>query len=152
MDPAGWSHTSKPPDNGFGGGFNATPHSVGYSRAATYGRTYRGPTAAALQDPEAIELGLLLTFHHLDYSAKLRRFGGQTTLLAAFYAAHAAGLRTVRDYEAKWSALAGKVEPATHAAVLERLRRGARDAGNFSATVTSWFANLAGVGPHDQLQ
>ena len=150
MDPSGWRGASHPPNNGFGGGFNASRTGFGFDRnvASPYARTYQDPAyAASLASPETTPQRLLLTFHHLPYEYDLG--GGQGTLLQAFYRQLLSAAAAAAQRVDRWEALAppADVDALRHELVLQQLRQGLDDALNFTDTLVGWFTNVSGQPP-----
>ena len=159
-----WQATRKPPNAGFGGGFNGSATSIGLNRSATYGATYFGAVAARFARPETTPLGLLLTFHHvpLNFSVALPWTASSTAnattlpLIQALYAFNARGLGEVVAFESEWDIVGGARATAADAAavgaarfalVRKRLADAAKDARNFTLTAAEYFEQLTGVQP-----
>jgi alpha-glucuronidase len=150
MDPAGWCGLTKPPNNGFGGGFNATPSSFGFDRALTYGATYADRVySSRLLRPETTPPRLLLTFHHLPYDHKMPN---GRPLIQEFYRAYTAGVETACGFVAEWEAISSHMDPARHELTARQLGMAVADATNFSHTMTEWFAALSGIQPEFIIQ
>ena len=137
-----WQATRKPPNAGFGGGFNGSSDGIGLNRSSTYGATYYGANAAAFARPETTPQGLLLTFHHvpLNFSVTLpwtvagdddggggnaqpnhaaaAATSSSLPLVQALYAFYARGLGEAVAFRAEWDAIAGPHAPAADAAVV----------------------------------
>ena len=145
MDPAGWRGLTCPPDNGFGGGFNATNVSIGNGRALTYGRTYGSPWADVLARPDRTPRNLLLTFHHLEFFSPLPGIG--RSLVQAIYDAQACGLAASRAFVQAWSAAKGHVDAAPFESVLGQLTAGAADAVVFVDAVRQFLVGVSGIEP-----
>ena len=145
-----WRGAGKPPNAGYGGGFNLSvvDRTIGNNRSLAYGATYCGENKAIFADPQRTPESLLLTFHHLPWDYLLPAEHGpsadvkeQRLLLPSILAAYARGVDQTSDYVGTWAALEGLpgVDALRHAAVKERLLVGAADAGNFSASAIRFF-------------
>jgi len=68
-----WQGIGKPPNAGYGGGFNLSraDRKIGNNRSLEYGQTYCGKTKEMFGNVEKTPLRLLLTFHHVPYDYML---------------------------------------------------------------------------------
>ena len=145
MDPVGWHGLTCPPNNGFGGGFNATNVSIGNGRSISYGTTYGKPWADVLASPERTPRNLLLTFHHLAYAAPLPNTG--RPLIQAIYDAQECGLAASRAFSDAWATVKGHVDAAHFESVRAQLAAGEADAVQFADTVRRFLMGLSGIKP-----
>ena len=145
MDPAGWGGLTCPPDNGFGGGFNATNESIGNGRSISYGETYGKPWSDVLASAEQTPRNLLLTFHHLAYAAPLP--STDRPLIQAIYDAQECGLAASRAFSDAWDTVQGHVDDAHFESIRAQLAAGAADAVHFVDTVRRFLAGRSGIKP-----
>ena len=150
-----WQGAGKPPNAGYGGGFNISraKQSIGNNRSRAYGATYCGVNADMFADPHSTPEQLLLTFHHLPFDFALRPVGDgaigrqqrepprQRRLLPSILESYSQGARQAARYVHEWVALEGLpgIDAERHSLVLARLRAGAADASNFSASAIGFF-------------
>jgi alpha-glucuronidase len=107
---------------------HADPNGVGYDRTPRGSNgvgQYRSPLREQWSDPQTTPEGLLLWFHHLPWDFRLK---SGDTLWDGLVRHYTRGAVAARDFERRWAALAGEVDPERHAAVLAKLRQQAIDA------------------------
>jgi alpha-glucuronidase len=155
MDPDGWKGKTHPPNNGYGGGFNASSTRVGYNRSVSYGSLYADAAfASALREPATTPRRLLLSFHNLPFDAPIgggvagEGGAGAPSLLQLLYATLRAGVGAAEDFVRQWAAVEADLPGDARFGIIDaQLKIAATDARNFSATLTRWFANVSGTPP-----
>lgn len=144
-------------DNGWGQWTRADADSIGMDRTVWNGTGFAGQypaeVAALYEDPATTPNELLLWFHHVPYTHRLR--GTNTTIIQHFYDAHYAGAATAQTFPAQWEAVRGRVDAERFDAVAFRLAYQAghalvwRDAINDFYRAKSGLADACGrVGRH----
>jgi alpha-glucuronidase len=132
---------------------NATRDAIGYNRGApgAYAESYNGAVAAAFMSPETCPEELLLAFHNVPYSWRLR---DGSSVLERIYASHAAGAAASQGFVGTWRQLQGRVavgalvttetptEADVFAAALTRLEQGAASAATVAGVMEAYFRNL----------
>jgi alpha-glucuronidase len=103
---------------------------------------YREPLKSRYERRETCPEPLLLFFHRLAYTERL---ANGETLLQNLYDAHFAGVEGVERLQALWESLAGRVPPAVHARVAERLVQQRANAENWRDVVNTYFYRKSGI-------
>jgi alpha-glucuronidase len=117
-------------------GFDRTPRgSDGVSQ-------YRSPLKERWADPTSCPDELLLWFHRLPWSHKMR---SGRTLWEELVARYTRGADAARRMEERWAALRGQVDAERHQAVLARLRTQATDAAAWRDKCLKYFQGFSGM-------
>ena len=122
---------------------HAGPDGIGYNRTATGSNAvaqYRSPLREQWSDPKTTPENLLLWFHHLSWDYPLPSGG---TLWEGLVRHYTRGAAAARDFEQRWQALAGKVDPERHAAVAARLRKQVEDAAAWRDKCLRYFQTFS---------
>jgi alpha-glucuronidase len=85
---------------------------------------------------------LLLFFHHVPYSHLLH---SGKTVIQHIYDSHFAGVEWVESMLAAWRSLAGAVDAASHANVLDRLDRQLQSAREWRDQINTYFLRKSGI-------
>ena len=136
-----WRGVGKPPNAGYGGGFNLSARGIGNDRGAAYGATYCPRVAERLARPATTPPRLLLTFHHLPFD---RDVGGGVRLLAALRGAYKTAAAWASEAPRRWAGLEGLVDAPRHALVAERLAAAAADAARVRDAALAFLPNDRG--------
>ncbi len=119
---------------------------IGVDRTARTGTAYTAqysPSVAAVyEDPKTCPEELLLFFHHLPYSWRLR---DGRTLLQYIYDSHFEGCAEAERLKSDWLPLKGQVDPDFFAEVLRRLDLQIEDAREWRDVVNTYFFRKTGV-------
>ena len=132
---------------------NATRDAIGYNRGApgAYAESYNGAVADAFLALETCPEELLLAFHNVPFTRRLR---SGMSVLEHIYASHAAGAAASQGFVEQWRQLQGRValgalvttetptEADVFAAALTRLEQGAASAATFANVMAAYFRNL----------
>jgi alpha-glucuronidase len=132
--------------NGWGQWHRGDGRGVGMDRTAATGTgftsQYRPAVAARFESLEATPDDLLLFFHHVPYTYRLK--SGQT-VIQHIYDEHYAGAEQAADFVRRWRTLDGLIDAERYAAVLKRLEYQAGHAIVWRDAVTSWFRWISGI-------
>ena len=101
-----------------------------------YAQQYYEPNASAYNDPEKCPEELLLFFHHIPYTWKLK--SGQT-LIQYIYDSHFAGEAEAEQLAADWNSLKDVVDSEVFARVAERFELQVANAKEWRDQVNSYF-------------
>ena len=101
-----------------------------------YAQQYYEPNASAYIDPEKCPEELLLFFHHIPYTWKLK--SGQT-LIQYIYDSHFEGEEGAEKLAADWDSLKDAVDPEVFARVAERFELQVANAKEWRDQVNSYF-------------
>lgn len=111
---------------------------TGTSYAGQYFEPWRSRYESVAETPE----DLLLFFHHVPYTHRLRN--GQT-LIQEIYDRHFAGLERARGFVRAWESLRGRIDDARYAEVRARLVAQVRYAEAWVRSINGYFAELSGI-------
>jgi alpha-glucuronidase len=103
---------------------------------------YPAALQEAYNDPDRCPERLLLFFHRLDYS---RRMKDGRTLLQHIYDDHFEGAEEAALLKAKWESLQGMIPQDVYARVLTRFRMQAANAEEWRDVVNSFLYRFSGV-------
>ncbi|MBP7400995.1 MAG: alpha-glucuronidase [Clostridia bacterium] len=125
----------------------ADHEAIGVDRTRRPGGTaftaqYPEPTAALFDSPETCPEELLLFFHRLPYSYRLR---SGSTLLQHIYDTHFEGVEEVGDMIRAWQAIKGRLHPDAFGPVAERLDTQFRDACEWRDVINTYFYRKTGI-------
>jgi alpha-glucuronidase len=107
---------------------------------------YRPTVAARFESLETTSDDLLLFFHHVPYTYRLKN---GKTVIQHIYDEHYAGADDAASFVRRWRTLEGKIDAERYAAVLKRLEYQAGHAIVWRDAVTSWFRWISGI-PDDK--
>ncbi|MFD0671284.1 alpha-glucuronidase family glycosyl hydrolase [Cohnella sp. GCM10027633] len=107
-----------------------------------YSAQYHSPNAAIYDDPGACPDELLLFFHHVPYSHRLK---SGKTVIQHIYDTHFEGVEQAAELRAQWSKLEGAVDPERFANVRDRLEGQAEHAKQWRDIVNTYFYRKSGV-------
>lgn len=103
---------------------------------------YHEPNASLYNNPETCPEELLLFFHHLPYTYRLR---SGSTLIQHIYDSHFEGVEEVCAMRELWQGLEGKIEPEVWENVRERFERQLLNAKEWRDQVNSYFYRKSGI-------
>jgi alpha-glucuronidase len=133
-------------NNGWGQWHRADREGVGMDRSMATGTGYVGQYAPEVQKlyetTAATPDSLLLFFHHVPYSYKLR---SGKTVIQDIYDSHYQGAGEAQDYVRKWKSLHDHMDDDRYAAVLKKLEYQAGHAIVWRDAVCSWFFHTSGI-------
>ncbi|EYR64215.1 alpha-glucuronidase [Actinotalea ferrariae CF5-4] len=117
---------------------------VDRTRATGTGFTgqYPSPWRDVYESPETCPDELLLFFHHVPYTHRLR---SGVTVVQHVYDTHLRGVERVEEMAQAWAELAGRVDPRVDARVRERLAEQRRSAVEWRDQLTTYFLRKSGV-------
>ncbi len=101
---------------------------------------YRKPVADLFDDIETCPEKYLLWFHHVPWD---RVLSSGMTLAQELPARYARGVAAAERMRERWRALAPRIDPARHAAVLAKLDIQAADAKEWEAVCVPYFLSFA---------
>lgn len=117
---------------------------VDRSRQGTgYAQQYHEPNASMYDSPETCPEELLLFFHHVPYTYRLK---SGKTLIQHIYDTHFEGVREVEEMIGLWESLEGKVPEEVYRTVRERFDRQLDNAREWRDQVNSYFYRKSGIG------
>lgn len=120
-----------------GMGVDRTDNGTGYVRQ------YYEPNASMYNNIETCPEELLLFFHHVPYTWKLK---SGKTLIQHIYDSHFEGVEEVEAMIAAWESLKGKVPERSYEVVRERFGRQLLNALEWRDQVNSYFYRKSGIG------
>jgi len=123
---------------------------IGVDRTAATGTGYTAqyfePNARRYESLEDCPDELLLFFHHVPYSHRLK---SGKTVIQHIYDTHFEGADAAAALLAEWASLEGRVDPAQHAQVAARLAEQAEHAKYWRDVINTYFFRKSGV-PDEQ--
>lgn len=137
-------------NNGWGQWHRADHEGVGMDRSVATGTGFAGQywpeVARSYESAATTPENLLLFFHHVPYTYKLRQPGfGDGTVIQYLYDSHYEGAREAAELGKEWGTLEGKVDPALFAEVKGRLAYQAGHAVVWRDAVVQYFLKLSGI-------
>ena len=108
-----------------------------------YVRQYYEPNASMYNNIDTCPEELLLFFHHVPYTWKLK---SGKTLIQHIYDSHFEGVEEVEAMITAWEGLKGKVPERTYEVVRERFGRQLLNALEWRDQVNSYFYRKSGIG------
>lgn len=108
-----------------------------------YVNQYYAPNAKMYNLPETCPEELLLFFHHLPYTYRLKT---GKTLIQHIYDSHFEGVEEVEEMIRNWESLQGRISPEVYEAVRERFARQLYNAKEWRDQVNSYFYRKSGIG------
>ena len=132
--------------NGWGQWHRANGTGIGMDRTKATGTgfiaQYSPAVAATYESLASTPDDLLLFFHHVPYTYKLR---SGKTVIQHIYDSHFEGALNAAGFVERWRRLERFIDPERHAAVLAKLEYQAGHAIVWRDAVTSWFAWISGI-------
>lgn len=113
------------------------------SRGTGYAQQYHEPNASMYNEPETCPEELLLFFHHVPYTYRLK---SGKTLIQHIYDTHFEGVAEVEEMIGVWESLEGKVPESAYRTVRERFDRQLYNAREWRDQVNSYFYRKSGIG------
>lgn len=113
------------------------------SRGTGYAQQYHEPNASMYDHMETCPEELLLFFHHVPYTYRLR---SGKTLIQHIYDTHFEGVEEVKEMIGLWESLEGKVPESAYRTVRERFDRQLYNAEEWRDQVNSYFYRKSGIG------
>ncbi|KAI1505096.1 glycoside hydrolase superfamily [Biscogniauxia marginata] len=134
-------------NNPWGQWTRADAHGIGMDRTVWNGTGFAGQypaeVAAAFESPATTPDDLLLWFHHVPYTHRLR--SSNNTVIQHFYDAHYAGAATAASFPRRWAALRGRVDAARFGETLFRLEYQAGHAIVWRDAICTFYHALSGI-------
>ncbi|MCP2637956.1 alpha-glucuronidase [Microbacterium sp. HD4P20] len=119
---------------------------IGVDRTVATGTGYAGqypsPWREAYESLDTVPDELLLFFHHVPYTHRLR---SGSTVIQHIYDTHFAGVEAVEALPAVWAGLEGRVDAALHARVNNRLAEQVRSAVEWRDQINTYFWRKSGI-------
>lgn len=132
--------------NGWGQWIRADRQDIGMDRSVATGTGFAGqypPAVAKMYESVATTPeNLLLFFHHLPYTYRLR---DGKTIVQYIYDAHYAGADRAAEYVAQWKTLHGHIDDDRYQLVLSLLQYQAGHAIVWRDAVCAWFLAMSGI-------
>ncbi|KAL3441578.1 glycoside hydrolase superfamily [Aspergillus insuetus] len=133
--------------NGWGQWTRADGDSIGMDRTSWNGTAfsaqYPPQVAEVYEDIETTPDDLLLWFHHVPYTHRLR--GSGKTVIQHFYDAHYAGVESVAAFPGQWDAVKDLVDERRFNEVRRELVYQAGHAIIWRDAITGFYHNLSGI-------
>ncbi|WP_248930338.1 alpha-glucuronidase family glycosyl hydrolase [Paenibacillus hamazuiensis] len=111
-----------------------------------YTAQYRSPHAERYESLEECPDELLLFFHHVPYTHRLK---SGKTVIQHIYDSHFDGAEQAAELVKIWESLRGKVDDERHRLVLERLKEQAEHAIEWRDVINTYFYRKSGI-PDEQ--
>lgn len=111
-------------------------------RGTGYTGQYNEPNASMYDAVETTPEELLLFFHHMPYSYRLK---SGKTILQHIYDTHFEGADEAEEMLADWKKLEGILSPSKYERVLERLNRQAAHSKEWRDVINSYFYRKTGI-------
>lgn len=129
-----------------GSAHRANEKGFGTNRSVAKGSGYAGqfsePWRSIYENPEICPEELLLFFHHVPYTRKLK---DGTTLIQAFYNKHNEGVATARDFVERWKTLRGRMDKDRYQHVLKKLSGQVDLAEQWRQSINDYFEKRSGI-------
>ncbi|KAI9698104.1 MAG: hypothetical protein M1820_007612 [Bogoriella megaspora] len=133
-------------NNGYGQWTRADAKTIGMDRTVSNGTGFSGQYPAEIaQMYENIETtpdNLLLWFHHVNYTQRLR---SGKTVIQHFYDAHYDGADTAQTFVPQWESLKGKIDQQRYEEVLFRQVYQAGHSLVWRDAINNYYYNLSGI-------
>jgi alpha-glucuronidase len=134
-------------NNGWGQWTRANNHSLGMDRTVRNGTgnagQYPPEIAAMYENIETTPDELLLWFHHVPYTQRLKKTN--KTVIQHFYDAHYDGAAAAHGFLQQWESLKGKVDEQRYQEVLFRQEFQAGHAVVWRDFINSFYCDLSGI-------
>ena len=132
--------------NGWGQWHRADEKGIGMDRTVETGTGFAGqysaPVAKVFESRQTVPDNLLLWFHHVPYTDRLR---SGKTVIQHIYDAHYDGADKAEGYVDQWKSLEGRIDPERYAQVLERLEFQAGHARVWRDSICNYFHKKSGI-------
>ncbi|KAJ5642833.1 alpha-glucuronidase A [Penicillium lividum] len=132
--------------NGWGQWTRADAHAIGMDRTIATGTGYSGQypseVAKIFENPETTPDELLLWFHHVQYT---RRLKSGKTVIQHFYDAHYDGARNAQTFPVRWEALRGLIDDHRFEHTLFRLTYQAGHALVWRDSICNFYLAKCGI-------
>jgi alpha-glucuronidase len=132
--------------NGWGQWHRADEKGIGMDRTVATGTGYVGqysaPVAAVYESIQTTPDNLILFFHHVPYTFKLR---SGKTVIQHIYDAHYEGVGKAEDFVNQWRSLEGSIDEQQYRLVLDRLEFQAGHARVWRDAICSYFHKISGI-------
>lgn len=112
-------------------------------RGTGYAQQYNEPNASMYDSMETCPEELLLFFHHVPYSYRLK---SGKTLIQHIYDSHFEGVEEVEEMITLWESLKGMVPEEAYGTVRERFDRQLYNAREWRDQVNAYFYRKSGIG------
>ncbi|KAG9762204.1 alpha glucuronidase, partial [Aureobasidium melanogenum] len=133
-------------NNGWGQWTRADHTTIGMDRTVSNGTGYSGTyppeVAAMFENIETTPDNLLLWFHHVNYTQKLK---SGKTVIQHFYDAHYAGANTAQTFAQQWESLAGKIDSQRFDEQLYRLKYQAGHSLVWRDAIVNFYHNISSI-------
>lgn len=120
-------------------------HGIGVDRTEKgtgYVSQYNEPWCSIYRDLEKCPEELLLFFHHIPYTYKLKT---GKTLIQHIYDTHFEGVQEVETMQKNWDTLKGKISDRAFSCVAERFVRQMENAREWRDRVNTYFYRKCGI-------
>lgn len=121
-------------------------HGIGVDRSVASGTGYAGQyhkeNAEMYESPETCPEELLLFFHHIPYTYRLK---SGKTLIQHIYDTHFEGVEQAVGLKEKWMGLKGLIDAERYEHVLERLEEQIEHAKEWRDVINSYFYRKSGI-------
>ena len=111
-------------------------------RGTGYAGLYREPNASMYDSPESCPDELLLFFHHIPYSHKLR---SGKTVIQHIYDTHFEGVELVDEMVERFESLEGKLPDKAYRRMLDRFRHQKEHAREWRDQINTYFYRKSGI-------
>ncbi|ETI25499.1 hypothetical protein G647_02272 [Cladophialophora carrionii CBS 160.54] len=132
--------------NPWGQWTRADNDSIGMDRTVANGTGFAGQypdeVAAVYENISTTPDNLLLWFHHVNYTTRLK--SGET-VIQHFYNAHYAGAETAQTFPTLWETLKGKIDAQRYNETLFRLTYQAGHSIVWRDAINNFYHNLSGI-------
>jgi alpha-glucuronidase len=132
--------------NGWGQWTRADAYAIGMDRTAATGTGYSGQypseVAKIFENPETTPDELLLWFHHVPYT---RRLKSGKTVIQHFYDAHYDGAQNAQTFHVRWEALRGLIDDQRFEHTLFRLTYQAGHALVWRDSICNFYLAKCGI-------
>ena len=121
---------------------HADASGIGYDRTRSGSAAveqYRSPLRESWSDPSTTPEELLLWFHHVPWTYRMK---SGRTLWDELVASYTRGAEEAKGLEARWTSLGGKVDVERYGAVLAKLHRQAEDAAAWRDKCVRYFEGV----------
>jgi len=133
-------------NNGWGQWIRAEKDAVGMDRSVATGTGYVGQYSPDVQKMYETAANtpddLILFFHHLPYTYKLRN---GKTVIQTIYDSHYAGAEKTQDFVAQWKGLRGRIDDERYHDVLAQLKYQSGHAIVWRDAINDWFHKISGI-------
>nr|WP_258567731.1 alpha-glucuronidase family glycosyl hydrolase [Paenactinomyces guangxiensis] len=125
-------------------------HGIGVNRTVKDGTGYTGqyfpPNAQIYESLESCPDELLLFFHHVPYTHRLK---SGKTVIQHIYDTHFDGVEQAEGLKQRWTSLKGKIDDARYDSVLKRLNEQIEHAREWRDVINTYFYRKSGI-PDEQ--